>query len=131
MIDIKIRVVALVINNNDILIVEQTHKGESWLCFPGGHQELGEKQTDTIVRELKEELDLLIVPIRLLYIAEFMLEDEQATEFYWLCKCNNKFSISQRETVITATHWISLGQLGNYDVLPGDLPPIAIPPVRS
>lgn len=116
---IRLRVVALIIHNNSVLIVEHTINNESWWCFPGGRQEFGEKQTDAIMRELKEELNIQIFPIRLLYIAEFMPKNGQATEFYWLCECRNtEFEITKCDKAVTNTRWVSLDDLQNLDVLP-------------
>ncbi len=38
-------------------------KGGAW-CFPGGHVEPGETPRLAVVRELKEELDILVEPVR-------------------------------------------------------------------
>jgi len=117
--EIRVRVVGLVVRNKNILIIEHTHNGESWWCFPGGRQEFGENQSVTLIREFREELNLKITPVRLLYIAEFMLQNEQATEFYWLCDSSTQeFEISKKEPVITNARWVPLKQLRNLDILP-------------
>jgi 8-oxo-dGTP diphosphatase len=117
--EIRVRVVALLINSNRILAVQHTTLDDRWWCFPGGGQEVGENQSQTIVRELKEELNLRVVPKRLLYIAEFMMQDNQAAEFYWLCECDdNRYEIPKQERSVTDASWTSLEKLQDRDILP-------------
>lgn len=54
-----IRVKALIINqDNEILLVYNNHTYQ----FPGGHHEIGESLEETLIREIKEELGMDIVP---------------------------------------------------------------------
>jgi 8-oxo-dGTP diphosphatase len=60
-----ISVVAAFIKNKDKILIAQRAKGElkgKWE-FPGGKIEPGETPTEAIIREIKEELSLEIVPI--------------------------------------------------------------------
>lgn len=71
----KLRIVAPIVQNECVLIVQYTVGNKSWWCFPGGHQELGEKQTDAVIREPKEELKVYSRPLRLPYTAEFSAQE--------------------------------------------------------
>ncbi len=113
---ISIRAVGLVIDRNQILAVQEN---DSLWCFPGGRQELGETQPDAIMRELNEEVNLHVIPVRLLYIAEFMSGDGHVVEFYWLCSCHNtEYEIPKDEKSVIAARWIPMEQLHNNPILP-------------
>lgn len=64
-----IQVACAIIENQDKVLVTQRglHKAEGGLWeFPGGKLEAGETPQDCIVREIREELNLLISPRQLL-----------------------------------------------------------------
>lgn len=48
----------------------QLQSGAGKWEFPGGKVEVGENQIEALVREIKEELDLHLVPENLIYIGE-------------------------------------------------------------
>ncbi len=54
--DIRHRIVALIIRNNKLLLVKGKAKPELWT--PGGKIEESESEEETLRRELKEEVDL-------------------------------------------------------------------------
>ena len=63
----------IIIDDGKVLIEAQKHKDEVFWNFPKGHQELGETDTETALRETKEEvgLDVEIIdtnPIIMKYI---------------------------------------------------------------
>ena len=70
---------ALIINNKKEILLVKSHK---WLnnkySVPGGHVEIGESFEEAIIREVKEETGLEIVPKRLFMIQECV----QPKEFF-------------------------------------------------
>ena len=62
------RVAGIAIENNRVLL-HTTEKDDFW-SFPGGRAEIGETFADTLIREMKEELNEEVEVIRLLWVVE-------------------------------------------------------------
>jgi len=61
---------ALVVNQNEEILLVGSEKWGSKLTVPGGHIELGERAEDAIKREVSEETGLDIEPVELLLIQQ-------------------------------------------------------------
>lgn len=86
------RVAGILFNGDKVLV----HKGigDDFYAFPGGRLEMFETTENTIVREMKEELDIDVEVERLLWVCEnfFNLNDKKYHEicYYYLIKCNDE-----------------------------------------
>lgn len=67
---IRIRVGAIVIDDNKLLLVNHQKGSHSYWLLPGGGVEQKETLTQALIRELKEELELTIKPQELLFTCE-------------------------------------------------------------
>lgn len=68
---------ALIINDQKKILFVKSHKWKNnKLTVPGGHIELGESASHAIVREVKEETGLDVLPLRLLMIQEAIYSNE-------------------------------------------------------
>ena len=80
------RVAGIAINNNRVLL-HTTEKDDFW-SFPGGRGEIGETSAQTLIREMKEELNEEVEIIRLLWVVEnfFVYDRKNYHEicFYYL-----------------------------------------------
>ena len=63
------RASAVIIKDNQILMVKISDQGKSWWCLPGGTIEPDETPEQAILRELYEELNLNLKPRQRLYEA--------------------------------------------------------------
>lgn len=64
------RVTAIIVQDGKLLLLQQeTGDGRSW-SLPGGKQEPHESLGEALVREVKEETGLDVVPEKLLYVAD-------------------------------------------------------------
>jgi len=65
----------IIINESDefrrLLVIKRVRDGKIYFTLPGGHTEDGEKPRDTIIREIKEETGIDVVPNKILYKYEF------------------------------------------------------------
>jgi ADP-ribose pyrophosphatase YjhB (NUDIX family) len=80
------RVAGIVIDNNHVLLHRAA--GEAFWTCPGGRAEIGETTSQTVIREIKEELNEDVEVIRLLWVVENFFEyaqrDYHEIAFYFL-----------------------------------------------
>lgn len=53
---------------------------------PGGHVEEGETEIDALIREIREELGLAVIPVRKIAETEGDIEDQRT--HWWLCEAS-------------------------------------------
>lgn len=73
--NIRPRAAAIILNEkNELLLLRQKnpHTGFEWWTLPGGGMEPEESVIDTIVREVKEECNLICRPMKLIYLSEYV-----------------------------------------------------------
>ena len=68
--NIRIRCAAVIVRNDDILLVKHEKGGREYWLLPGGGLELGETMAQAAERELREECGVTIRCGRVLFIAE-------------------------------------------------------------
>lgn len=115
-----IEVVAAVIHHNGKILATQRGYGDfkdGWE-FPGGKIEPGETATDAIVREIREELNVTIVPEKRIATVEY-----DYPNFHLTMHC---FFSSIREGNISlleheAMKWLSKDELESVAWLPADV----------
>ena len=66
---------ALIFNPEGKLLLVRSHKFHDKYVVPGGHIEVGEKMTDALIREAKEETGLDIYDLEFIFFQEF-IQDE-------------------------------------------------------
>ena len=70
-----VRAAALILREGKLLLVRQDRMGESYWLLPGGGVRFGESLHDAVVRELREELALDVVPGRPVALVEAISDD--------------------------------------------------------
>ena len=82
---IEVRCRAVIINEGKLLTVR--HTGKNFLALPGGHLEFGEGPKECVHREVVEELGIVPVVGRVMYINTFVDGDsKQSIEFFFEIK---------------------------------------------
>lgn len=66
---------ALIFNPEGKMLLVRTHKFHDKYVVPGGHIEVGEKMTDALIRETKEETGLDVYDLEFIFFQEF-IQDE-------------------------------------------------------
>ncbi len=123
-----IEVVAAVIQHqNKILAVQRgpakyAYISEKWE-FPGGKMEAEETEEQTIIREIREELDMQIAVKAKLLTVEHSYPDFHLTMHTYLCETE------QREPTLTEHidfKWLSLAELEVLDWAGADVPIVEV-----
>lgn len=120
----KIEVVAAVIEHQGKILAVQRgasklpYISQKWE-FPGGKMEAGETEKQTIVREIREELHMNILPKEKLLTVEHTYPDFHLTMHTWLC---NAETSTLTLTEHTDYKWLLLAELHDLDWAGADVP---------
>lgn len=123
----QVEVVAAVIQFDEkILCVQRGENKYDYISrkyeFPGGKIEEGETRKETIIREIKEELNMDIAVGEELTTVEYEYRDFCLTMHSFFCKCTDP-------TVLLTEHidykWLPISELGNLDWAAADVPIVA------
>jgi len=93
----NVRVYALIVKNNHLLIAEEQHGGFFLRKFPGGGLQFGEGILQALHRELKEELDADVDSASLLCVTEdfvvsFLNNKQQVIGVHYLVDLKQDYS---------------------------------------
>lgn len=110
---------ALIFNREGRLFLMKSHKWKGRYVIPGGHIELGEKTTDALIREIKEETDLDIFDIEFICFQEFIYDEtfwkkRHFIFFDFSCKTgSDKVKLNSEAEEFA---WVTLEELDKYDI---------------
>lgn len=94
------RLAAVAIRDSQVLLHQM--EGEDTWALPGGRAELGETAVDGLLREMREEMDVDVEIVRLLWIVEnfFTLGDRDTHEIglYFLIELPHDYEGLRRDT---------------------------------
>ncbi len=80
----------LIINDkNEILFQDRLKKDWPGLNLPGGHVEVNESITDSVIREIKEETNLTLIDLEFVNYFEWINTKTSNREIVFLFKSNN------------------------------------------
>ena len=91
--------------------------------FPGGKIEPGETSRDTIVRELREELDIEVAPLRVLAIIEHSYPTFTVQLHFIACRLLSGTPVLKEHTEMA---WLAPADLPTLDFCPADLPALPL-----
>ena len=77
---------ALIIDREGKLFLMKSHKWLGKYVVPGGHIELGESLEEALRREVKEETNLQIDEIEFLCFQEFIYDDKDGRQSFFLLR---------------------------------------------
>ncbi len=116
-------VAAVILHQNKILAVQRgpakyAYISEKWE-FPGGKMEAGESEEQTIIREIREELDMQIKVQSKLLTVEHPYPDFHLTMHTYLCETEQSVP---KLTEHLAFRWLSMNEMGEMDWAGADVP---------
>lgn len=118
----NIRVYALLIIDEKLLVIKEQYAGETLVKFPGGGLEFGEGIIDCLKREFMEELNLKVIDCVHFYTQEDFVrskfrKNEQLLTIYYQVKVENIAGLQVLDNEIQELRWIDLTQL-SVEMLP-------------
>jgi len=109
---------AVIMREGKILLCRPV--GESWYFFPGGHVEFGEKTEAGLVRELKEEMD--VVPEKMSFIGFVENRFERDGKKHHEMDVIFKVDIGDQEIAVLEDHigfeWINMESIEESEIFP-------------
>lgn len=128
----KIRAVAILIKDDEVLLIHRKNKKE-YFVFPGGGVEEGETIEETVIREMLEETTMEIKINKLLY---HHIYDNNTKQYFYLCnyvKGEPKLSDDSEEKKkmqegkeFYNPKWIKIEELKNMLVYPLEIKDLLI-----
>ena len=114
---------AIVMDEGKILCVQRGKNKLSYISekfeFPGGKIEEGESLKETVIRELKEELMLDVLPSKKFMTIQHQYPDFHLTMHAFICSCSNR---NLKLTEHIGFKWLSPNQLSHLDWAAADIP---------
>jgi 8-oxo-dGTP diphosphatase len=98
----RVRVAALVVSGDSILLVLHRKEGREYYLLPGGGVEPGETEEEALKRELLEETGLAVTPLKLLFQTQSIRRDylRCVIQKVYLCNAAGALAFSQDPRVI-------------------------------
>ena len=119
-------VAAIIIHDNKILCVQRGHSKYDYISnkfeFPGGKIENDETKEEAIIREVMEELKMLIEVKKEFHTVTHQYPDFSLTMYSFICSCIDP-SLSLTEHISYA--WLEKKDLSKLDWATADLPIVA------
>jgi mutator protein MutT len=122
---IRNRAVAIVIDNNQLLVIYREQDGKKYYTFPGGGIELGETPKQATTREIDEEASIKISVGKLLYKGRY---DNGDIHYFYSCKYlsgtpklrvnTNEFTSDSLSGSIHKPMWLNLSDIPNVVLYP-------------
>lgn len=110
---------ALIFNQQDQLLIVQTHKWHGNYTIPGGHVELGEHLLEALEREIREETGLALQEAKFVCYQEFVYdpcfwEERHFIFFDFLCRVSPGEVRLNDEAEEYA--WVDLDRVEDYPI---------------
>ena len=124
----KMRVSGLIIKNGKLLTVDICEN--NFYCLPGGHVHLGESSLEAIKREIKEEVGVEAIDVKLLSIIENFFTNNKGKVVHEVCYYYTIYVEGVNENDYTFVEndegelkelkfkWFKLAELENIDFRP-------------
>jgi 8-oxo-dGTP diphosphatase len=116
----QVRVAAIIIRDNRILLVEHRKRGQHYWVLPGGRLEGNETLDAALRRELREELGLTARIGRLAIVSEMIAPDRHIVNLIYLGEVGEKPEprLDAKDPVLSDWKWVPLTELRRLDFRP-------------
>jgi ADP-ribose pyrophosphatase YjhB (NUDIX family) len=117
---VRIRAAAIIVEDGRILLVRHLKDGHEYWLLPGGGVDPGETLKDALCRELREEIDLAIVPGELALISESIAPDtsRHMVQLAFLAERSGNFRVTGFDPRVVGVEWKSIVELAELEMYP-------------
>lgn len=126
----KVRVRAIIIKDNSLLLIHRVREDKEYWVFPGGGVEEGETEKEALIREAREELGVDIVIGQQFTSSELNVNSASAQrEVFYFCiiiggclgsGTGTEFSQSNSKGTYKL-EWIDLSRISLHNILPEEV----------
>lgn len=112
--------VAVIVDDGKFLVIRRAAgvAAPLKLCFPGGGIEPDETDEAAVVRELREELNLTVIPSKLLWRSETPWGVRLS---WWAAHCADLTTLAPNDAEVAEVHWLAPDELSAHpDLLSGN-----------
>jgi 8-oxo-dGTP diphosphatase len=116
----QLRVAAIIMRRDQMLLVEHRKRGQRYWVLPGGRLEGNETLDAALRRELKEELRLEAQVGRLVIVCETLAPDRHVVNLIFQTEIGEGAApqLDPRDPVLAGWQWVSVEQLPRLDFRP-------------
>jgi len=116
----QLRVAALVVRADQLLLVEHRKRGQRYWVLPGGRLQGNETLEAALRRELREELALEARVGQLVIVCETLAPDRHVVNLIFQAEIGEGIAprLDQRDPVLAGWQWVSAEQLPRLDFRP-------------
>lgn len=115
---------ALIIKDGKMAAIRINDGGDEWYIMPGGGQESGEQLSETVRREVTEELGLEVEPKELAFVIEGVQgESFHRVDLVFLCEYIRPIENAElhSDTNQTGVEWLDIATLNTSKLYPSKL----------
>ncbi len=125
-----IRSAAIVLKDNQILLMHRINNGKEYYVFPGGGVEEGETFEETAIRETQEEMSVKVETRKLLYHICYVAENKESEQYFYLAKYvagnpqlspGNELTDMQAGKSVYEPMWVDLDKIISLNVYPTEV----------
>ncbi|HEX9094788.1 MAG TPA: NUDIX domain-containing protein [Candidatus Dormibacteraeota bacterium] len=116
----QLRVAAIIVRDNRILLVEHRKRGQHYWVLPGGRLEGSETLDAALRRELYEELSLDTTVGELVIVSEMLAPDRHVVNLMFHAQIGEGAEprLDRADPVLAGWQWVSTDQLPRLDFRP-------------
>lgn len=113
---------ALILNEQNKVLITKRSKHDNYFPLawdiPGGSVDMGETVVEALIREVKEETNIVVTPIKPIYVHADLtwVPDKQLIQIVYQCACNGGDIILDQEEH-DEYQWVAYDDIGKFECI--------------
>ena len=116
----RIRVAAVIVRDGAVLLIRHAKEGRTYWLLPGGGVDYGEPLGAALIREVKEETNLDIRPLDVVFVNDSIPPDgrRHIVNVYFTAEVQGGIPTLGEEENLSALRFVPAGRLAHLDFYP-------------